>query len=265
MNAAESLLSAPRIAPNHWHAFGGIWRLTFRRFLAPGQLLSTAGMLVVLAVLSYATTKPGNIRDYFHWTAGFYLVFLVPVMAFLSGAGAIRDEMKSDSVDYVLTRPVRKPAFIVFKYLAHMACLQVVYLFPLALLAALGVYREIPDIIGALPILLTGQLLAVAAFVAFGFLCGVLTSRYIVLGLLYGGIVEIGLGQIPTQLNRLSMARHLRNILEPLWAAPAEIPATTPGVFSTAGVLLACAAAMIALTALYFSTQELAGTRSKET
>jgi len=264
MNATPLPLSNAQVAPNQWRALGGIWRLTFRRFLAPGQLLSTAGMLVVLAVLSYATTKPGNIRDYLGWTAGFYLVFLVPVMAFLSGAGAIRDEMKSDSVDYVLTRPVRKPAFIVFKYLAHMACLQIVYLFPLALLLALGVYREIPDVIGALPILLTGQLLAVAAFVAFGFLCGVLTSRYIVLGLLYGVIVEIGLGQIPTQLNRLSMARHLRNLLEPLWTARDEMPAITTGVFSTAGILLASSAAMIALTALSFSTQELAGARSKE-
>lgn len=264
MNAAEPPLSAVRVAPNQWRAFGGIWRLTFRRFLTPGQLLATAGMIAALAVLSYSTTKHGSPRDYFGWTAGFYLVFLVPVMAFLSGAGAIRDEMKSDSVDYVLTRPVRKPAFVVFKYLSHMACLQVVYLFPLGLLLALGVYREIPDIAAALPILLTGQLLAVAAFAAFGFLCGVLTSRYLVLGMAYAGIVEVGLGQIPTQLSRLSMARHLRDLMDPVQLALGKIPALDAPTASSVVSLLAFSAAMIALTALYFSLQELAGTRSKD-
>ena len=264
MNAAEPSLSAARVAPNQWRAFGGIWRLTFRRFLAPGQLLSTAGMVVAIAVLSYATTKHGGAREYFGWTAGFYLVFLVPVMSFLSGAGAIRDEMKSDSVDYVLTRPVRKPAFVVFKYLSHMACLQVIYLFPLGLLLALGVYREIPDVAAAFPTLLIGQLLAVAAFAAFGFLCGVLTSRYLVLGMAYAGIVEVGLGQIPTQLSRLSMARHLRDLMEPVRLALGRAPSLDADASSSAISLLAFSAAMIALTALYFSLQELAGTRSKD-
>ena len=44
------------IAPNAWHAFGGIWRLTFRRFLVPGELLGLAHYLFHRSTISIAPT-----------------------------------------------------------------------------------------------------------------------------------------------------------------------------------------------------------------
>ena len=50
--------SAPRVRPNQRNAFGGVWRLTFRRWLSLNQLLATAGLLALLAGLAKEFAPP---------------------------------------------------------------------------------------------------------------------------------------------------------------------------------------------------------------
>jgi ABC-2 type transport system permease protein len=264
MNAASTSFPAPRVAPNPRHAFGGIWRLTYRRLLSPSQWLSIGGMLALLLLLTFSVVPRGRADAFFDWTAGFYIGFAVPVLAFLSGAGAIRDEMKAGSVDYVLTRPVWRPAFVVFKYLAHMACTQVVYLLALGALVAIGFFRDTPGLAAALPMLFFTQVLTITAFVALGFFCAVLTSRYLILGLLYAGIVEVGIGHIPTQLGRLSMTQQIHGLLEPLMDGNRLLVASGDSPFTVALLLLGVSTALVASAAIYFSLQEFAGARSTE-
>src|SRR5436305_792065 len=54
------------------------------------------------------------------------------------------------------------------------------------------------------------------AFGGFGFLGGFLTSRYIIIGLAYGVVIEVGVGQIPTQLSKLSMTHQVQGMLQSL-------------------------------------------------
>jgi ABC-2 type transport system permease protein len=253
------------VAPSLRNACGGIWRLTFRRFLAPSQWTIPAILLAVLALIAFATVRDGYERLFFRWTSGFYLTFLVPILAFLSGAGAIRDEMKPATVDYILTRPVRRPAFVVFKFLSHLACLQVVFLLALGVVITVGLYRHIPSLFATLPWLLLGQAVAVTAFAAFGLLCGTITARYLVVGLVYGGIVESAIGRIPTQLNRLSMTHQLRALLEQVLPGFNRALPPTQSPLAIVGLLLIFSAAMLAVAALYFAFQELAGARTNET
>ena len=86
----------------------------------PGPIVGGLVGLVLLTLLTFAIVRPGRVMPFSNWTAGFYLTFLVPLLAFLSGGGAMRDEMKPSSVDYVLTRPVRRTAFVVFRFLSHL-------------------------------------------------------------------------------------------------------------------------------------------------
>ena len=264
MNSSAAPPSPARVAPNAWHAFGGIWRLTFRRFLAPGYLLGVAGMLVVLAVPLNAIIQVSNPKFYFQWTSGFYLTFLVPILAFLSGAAGMRDEMKPEAVDYVLTRPVRRPLFLIFKFLSHLVCVQLSYLLALAVVIAVGILRHIPLVLPALPWLLLGQVLTVTVFVAFGFLCGVLSARYLVIGLVYAGVVEFAIGSIPTQLSRLSMTHQVKMMLHPMlvWFTPALKPEQS--VLTCVMVLLAFSVTMLAVAATVFSFQQLTGSRPNE-
>src|SRR6185436_4519237 len=84
----------PTLAPNAWHAFGGVWRLTGRRLFSPMQLLGLAAFATVIALPAFTIPsggpRGGNLKFFLPQLAlGFYLMFLVPILAFLSGAGAI--------------------------------------------------------------------------------------------------------------------------------------------------------------------------------
>jgi ABC-2 type transport system permease protein len=259
MNDAPVSALPRLIAPNRWNALGGIWRLTFRKFLQPTHGLALAGMLVVLIVISipswpHKNSPPG---EYLSWLVNFYLLFLTPVLSFITAGGVMRDEMKGQTVDYVFTRPVRRPWFLLCKYASHVACSQIDFLIALLVMLTVGTLRQAPEMWAQFPLLLLGQVLAIAVFSAFGFLCAVVTSRYVIVGLIYGSAIELGLGQIPTQLSRLSMTHHLRVMLEPALSPLAAFSGST--VATTVGVLVVVSALLLALAAGIFSRLELSG------
>ena len=63
-----------------------------------------------------------------------------------------------------------------------------------------------------LPLVLGAQFLAVLSWGALSALLGLVSRRYLILGIGYGVVVELGLGRIPTNINTLSMAGHLRGL-----------------------------------------------------
>lgn len=261
MNAPPPLPPPPAgTRPNLRHAFGGIWRLTWHRMTAPGRWVVAVVLLAALGLLSSVAVPEGDAPRFFEWASGFYLTALVPVAAFLAGAGAIRDDMKPGTVDYILTRPVPRPAFVVFRYVSHLACAQLVGMLALLVVMGAGLYRHVPELASVAPRLLLAQVAGIGAFLALGMLCGALTSRYLVLGLLYGGIVEVGLGRIPIQLNRLSILHHLRLLLHGASGTGAEGPSAA----TTVGLLVIVALGLTAAAAAAFSLRELVGEQPKD-
>ncbi len=213
MNAPPPRLTPPSPVEPHWrHAFGGVWRLTLRRYLLPGRWALVGAGLAVLVLLCFAASHRSSARHYLDWAGVFHVTFLVPALAFIGAAGAMRDELKSSVVDYVFTRPIRRPVFVAARFVAHTAGAQLDFLLALAVVVAVAAARGIPIAPSDLPGLLLGQVLLVTAFSALGFLAAILTSRYIILGLAYAGIIEAGLGQIPTQISRLSLTRQIRDL-----------------------------------------------------
>jgi ABC-2 type transport system permease protein len=246
-------------------AFGGVWRLTYRRFLAPAGLGILACLLGVLAVLALSGVHNGNTEHFSQWSVQFYLTFVVPVVAFLTAAGLIQDDMKPATADYVLTRPVRRHAFLFYRYLSHTACLQAECLLALAVLVAVGAFRQVPELASIAPSLLLAQILAVMAFSALGFAFGAFSSRYLVWGIVYANIVEMGIGHIPTQLNRLSMTLHVRTIASSILHLRSNDSAQLESLPSSIVALLVFSLVFTVMAAALFSLKESAGTRSKET
>ena len=264
--APPPLTRAPRPVPNAAHAFGGIWRLTSRRFFTPGYWAMLVAMLAGLVVFSIpaADNRVEAATGLLPWAAGFYVCFLLPILSFIGGAGAMRDDLGAGTVDYVFTRPVTRRAYIAFRYLAQMACTQIDFLFALGVVAGLGLFWQVPGLWSAMPLLLLAQVVGIIVFTAAGFFCGLLTTRYIIVGLLYGAVIEIGVGNVPTQLNQISLLRHLLAILRPIlgesgWALDRFSDAEPSNAFAAVGLLLAVAAALVALTAVLFSFREFAG------
>lgn len=260
-SVASPSFPLPRVAPNLANAFGGVLRLALYRFAAPNQWLWTLGSMLVVGVLATTATHSGARNEFLGWSTELYIAFLLPILAFLSGGGTIRDEMKGNAVDYILTRPVPRWAYLLFRYVAQWLSAQISYLPIFGVLAAVGFYRHIPDLGSALPVLFLAQVLALTAFLAFGFFAGVLTSRYVVLGLTYGATVEVGLGHIPVQLSQLSITHQLRALLERLpshesvgWAS-----------LQTSALIMGASLGLLILAAALFAQRELAGARSGDT
>jgi ABC-2 type transport system permease protein len=256
----------PRVTPNAAHALGGIWRLTARRFFTPGYWLTLAGMLAVLVIFSIpaAPTRAAAAQGFLPWAGGFYVCFLLPIFAFISAAGAIRDDLSDATVDYVFTRPVQRPLYVVFRYLAQMTCVQIDFLFALSVVVGIGVFHQVPGLWAALPLLLLAQIVAATTFTAFGFCCGILTSRYVIVGLLYAAIIEVGIGNVPTQLSQISLVRQVLGILRPVLGEGAgaitrAASTSSLGTPAIVAVLLLVSSVLIALTATLFSVKEFAG------
>lgn len=248
-------------APNLKHAFGGVWRLTWRQVFAPSRWLMGGVLLVGFGLLSGVALGHDRAGGGFEqWAAGFHLMVLVPIAAFLSGAGAVRDDMKPGTVDYVLTRPIPRTAFVVFRYFSQLACVQGIGLLAFAMLLGAAAYWKIPELAAVAAPILLAQIMAIAAFMALGFLCAALTSRYLVLGLFHGVVIEAGLGQIPIQLNRLSILHHLRTLVS---EGAAGISATS-GAWTALALLVLITAVLVVAAAFVFALRELTGDQPKD-
>lgn len=259
----------PRVTPNNRHAFGGIWRLSIRRFFSPSRWLMLAGMLVLLVLFSIPAAGNRNeaARDFLPWAARFYICFLVPVMAFLSAAGTVRDDLQAGSVDYLFTRPVRRPVFLCLRYVAHVICTQIDFIFAFAVVIGIGAFHGVPGLWAAAPWLFLAQVLAILAFSGFGFLCAMLTSRYVIIGLLYGVFIEVGMGNVPTQLSHLSMGRQILSVLAPVLRGERGVGSLFESGLSAPGaavLLFGTSLAMLGVAALVFGLREPAGAVGRE-
>ncbi|HUR60068.1 MAG TPA: ABC transporter permease subunit [Opitutaceae bacterium] len=266
MSQPAAVFPVARVAPNLWHAFGGVWRLTYRKFTRPEQWLVFAGVYGLLAMMEIAIVRDGRSRAFSEFFIKFYMTFVVPMSAFLSGAGALRDEMKAGSAEYVLTRPVLRPPFVAFKFFSHLVCVQLLGALALALIVYIAQLRHIPALGNVVPSLILAQVLTVTAFTALGFFCGVLTSRFLVLGLVYAAVIEVGLGRIPTQISRLSLTHQIADYLEPLMpaAAPLVTGVVPPGAVVTTVTFLLFSAVALGLAAAIFTLRELIGEAARD-
>jgi ABC-type transport system involved in multi-copper enzyme maturation permease subunit len=125
----------------------------------------------------------------------------------------IRDELQADTLGFLVTRPVTRARLLIVKYISQTAWLQMLLLVETLLLFAAGAMRQIPALGELLPLLLIVQILAIPAWSALGLLLGQITTRYMAAALVYGAIVEMGIGKIPTNINTLSLLRHIETLL----------------------------------------------------
>ena len=152
-------------------------------------------------------------EPFYYWLIMFYFLSILPLTCVRGCGPLIRDELQADTLGFLITRPLGRARLLVLKYAAQVAWLQIVLLVETLLLFTAGAACRVPDLGALLPLVLGVQVLAVTAWSALGLLLGQLTPRYMVAALVYGAIVELGIGRIPTNINVLSMLRHLQTLL----------------------------------------------------
>ncbi|GAB5562331.1 MAG: hypothetical protein SynsKO_39780 [Synoicihabitans sp.] len=202
---------APRVTPRLGPAFGGVLRMTWGQHWVLRNIIWATIIIAALALVGYLIGSRGGPQGYVNWVNNVLLMMSIPIYAFDAGARAIREDLKPGAVDYIITRPVPRWAYAIFKYISQWLVTATLAGSALGGMLLVGVVLEIP--LTLMPRQIAVLVAAVTAFQALGFLLGSITSRYLLLGLLYAGIVEAAVGNIPLQLNNLSILRHLWVVL----------------------------------------------------
>lgn len=237
----------PTTVPPFFQSLSGIWLLTWKGALAWRRAVLWMVALFASPALAFFTIPVGVTGAFLDWTVHLYLDLLLPLLCLVVCGGMIRDEVQDDTLGFLVTRPVTRARIYVAKYLCQLPWLQAVALVNGGLLTVVGLHVGVEDAASLAWRVLVAGSFSVLAYGALGGLFGLITRRYIVLGLVYGFIVEVGIGHIPTNINSLSMMRHVQTLLAG-HAGVADRYDWTPGGAAT-GLVIMGATALVALVA----------------
>jgi ABC-2 type transport system permease protein len=145
----------------------------------------------------------------------FYLRFTVPVLGVFYGTSLIADEVEDKTITYLFTRPIRRGAVLVGKYLAYLACtifvvlpsVMIVYLLIVPIRGSLG--GSFIDLLKDLSLLALGLAVygAVFAFIGSAF------KRPLLVGLIFIFGWEQAALAFPGYLKKFTVAYYLQALV----------------------------------------------------
>ncbi len=247
-----------RPLPTFLGAVSGLWLLTWRRRLAWRQLpalLATVLAVPLLACLA-AFSRPEHAPRFYQWVVVSYLQVALPLYCLSVLGDVVRGELQTNTLVFLATRPLSRARLFVVKFLCEMAWVQVLGVACTLLLVGVGLAQGMREAASMAPLLLAIQVLAVAAYGALSSLLGLVHRRFLVLGAIYGLVVEVGIGQIPTNINNLSINCHLRTLLAHVASLSDAYDWSPDGTYTSLLILLVAPVVMVAVAALLFTWRE---------
>ena len=241
----ETTLDKPSIHPNFFGILAGIWKLTWKSQLTWKKIYGLFSNVLGLPLLSYFAFLIGDHSNAFYmFTVDFYILLVLPITCLTVFGGMVRDDLQEDTVCFLLTRPMKRWQFFLTKYLSHLAWTQITTALTLLAFALAGTLRGVDNVPSLIFALLMIQIPAIVVYGAISSLMGLTTKKYLVFGIIYGFVVEFGIGQIPTNINTLAMTNHLKSLL-------AKYPPLSEHLGVEPGSSLTAAAAIAAVTIVF--------------
>jgi ABC-type transport system involved in multi-copper enzyme maturation permease subunit len=162
-----------------------------------------------------------------------FLRFIVPVLGVFYGTSLIADEVDDKTITYLFTRPLRRGAVLLGKYLAYLACTTLVVLPSVMivyfLLVPFGdVARSFPSLVTDLGLLAVG----IAAYGALFTMIGAWMKRPLVVGLIFTFGWEQFAMLMPGYLRRFTLAYYLQALVPHAMPADDGVASLLQSVFS---------------------------------
>jgi ABC-2 type transport system permease protein len=248
-----------KAGPDLGQAAEALWRLVWKTRLTAGRLPRMVILMAILPVLALITSSDKDIRGFLMIALNFHLGIVIPLVCLIQMAAPIRDEADQGTLPFLATRPLSRTTFFLLLHGCHLLWLEIVFLVAGLLLLAVGSYLEIPDITGMIGPFLLAQAAALLAFSGLSALIGLLTRRYLLLGLLYGSVIEVGIGGIPTNINVLSLSHHVRVVVSVFDPADLFLRGNSGNVLISGLALIAVGGIAAVLAALIYRGREFSG------
>jgi hypothetical protein len=145
-----------------------------------------------------------------------YIRFVVPVLGVFYGTALIADEVEDKTITYLFTRPIRRSAILLGKYLAYLVCtlllilpsVVLVYLI-VAPLGGSSLAAEFPSLLMDLGMLAVG----LTAYGALFAVVGTMLKRPLVIGLVFAFGWEPAVLFFPGYLKRLTVAYYVQGLV----------------------------------------------------
>ena len=183
-----------------------------------------------------------------------FVRFVVPVLGVFYGTALIADEVEDKTITYLFTRPIRRAAVLLGKYVAYLVCTVFVVLPSIVIVYFLLVpFGEVPGTFPALVTDLAILALGLAAYGALFALVGTAMRRPLVVGLIFVfGWEQVAL-VMPGYLRRFTIAYYLQALVP--HAMPSDgvitllqaVMTDTPAASLCIGALVFISAAALAL------------------
>ena len=183
----------------------------------------------------------------------FFLRFIVPVLGVFYGTAIIADEVDDKTITYLFTRPVRRGAVLIGKYLAYVACTTLVVLPAVVIVYFLLV--PLADVPASFRWLVTDLALLAAGLAVYGALfalVGAVLKRPLLVGLVFAFGWEQVAMVVPGYLRRFTVAYYLQALVP--HAMPSEgvsalvnaVFTDTPSLFvSLSGLVVVLAGSLV--------------------
>jgi len=162
-----------------------------------------------------------------------YLRFIVPVLGVFYGTSLIADEVEDKTITYLFTRPLRRGAVLLGKYLAYLACTTLVVLPSVMIVYFMLV--PFSQVASSFPALVTDLGLLAVGIAAYGALftaVGAWMKRPLVVGLVFIFGWEQFAMLMPGYLRRFTIAYYLQALVPHAMPADESVSSLLQSVFA---------------------------------
>lgn len=164
---------------------------------------------IVFGLTVFVGTKSPN-PEFWNLAVYVFAFSFLPIYCLVKGGEALRNELKEGTIEFLWTRPVgRAPLFLGFYFSSLISVMAFALLCVTALMSAGFWLGEIDSWNQAFAYSI-GCLVIALSFSALSITLGSLTSKFIVLGIVYYFLVEKLLSQLPTSVRNTSIVANLR-------------------------------------------------------
>src|SRR5881409_4085967 len=232
--------------------------LTTRRAIATG-LLALVPLILTLS-LAAARVATFDVMLFQQLMIPLFLQVVLIFVTLVNATALIREEIDDNTLPFLLTRPISKPALVAYKYVGYLVAILVLVL-PTVVVAygvteaygGLGFTADADVLWGFLAVTILGT----AAYGALFLFISVLVRRPLAVGLLIGFVWESVVDSIPGDVPKLSVIHYLKTILKDVVAiGPLGGYSSDLGAGAAAAVLIAFSIAMVILSAFVFQQME---------